>query len=392
MSKNKLGENTICTHTGEVKDVTFKGAVSPIYMSSSYEFMDVDIKRYPRYFNTPNQEYLAKKIAALEHAESALIFSSGMAVISTTLLAFLNSGDHIVLQNDIYGGTRNLIEAHFDRYNIEYSFTKGLHVNDFRDCIKSNTKLIYLETPSNPLLKLVDIEAVANLTKSRGILSVIDNTFATPIIQKPIDFGIDIVLHSATKYFGGHSDISAGAVATSQENIDAIWNLAKNLGGNLSDFMVWMLERSMKTLAVRVKAQQKNAKKIAKILNKNEAISQVYYPGLKSHPDYKLAKKQMKGFGAMLSFDLVEGLDAEQFLKSLQLIKPSMSLAGIESTMILPALTSHALLTPEDRAVQGIKDGLIRFSVGIEEVDDLMNDIENALSKVNNQKLIASNI
>lgn len=392
MSKSKLGENTICTHIGEVKDESFKGAISPIYMSSSYEFMDVDKKRYPRYFNTPNQEYLAKKIATLEHAESALIFSSGMAVISTTLLAFLNSGDHIVLQNDIYGGTRNLIEAHFDRYNIEYSFTKGLHVDDFRDCIKSNTKLIYLETPSNPLLKLVDIEAVANLAKSRGVISVIDNTFATPIIQKPIDFGIDIVLHSATKYFGGHSDISAGAVATSQEHIDTIWNLAKNLGGNLSDFMVWMLERSMKTLAIRVKAQQKNAKKIAKILNKNEAISHVYYPGLKSHPDYKLAKKQMNGFGAMLSFDLVEGLDAEQFLKSLQLIKPSMSLAGVESTMILPALTSHALLTPEDRAAQGIKDGLIRFSVGIELVDDLMNDIEKALSKVRNQTLIASNI
>lgn len=381
MSKNKLGENTICTHTGELEDKTFKGAVSPIYMSTSYEFMDVEIGRYPRYFNTPNQEYLAKKIAALEHAEAAMIFTSGMAVISTTLLAFLNSGDHLVLQNDIYGGTRNLIEAHFDRYNIEYSFTNGLHVDDFEACIKPNTKLIYLETPSNPLLKLVDIEAVAKLAKSKKVLSVIDNTFATPIIQKPIDLGIDIVLHSATKYFGGHSDISAGAVATTQAHIDTIWALAKNLGGNLSDFTVWMLERSMKTLSIRVKAQQKNAKKMAKVLNKNKAISKVYYPGLKSHPDYKLAKKQMKGFGAMLSFDLAEGLDAELFLKSLKLIKPSMSLAGVESTMILPALTSHALLSPEDRAAQGINDGLIRFSVGLEEVDDLMNDIQQALEQ-----------
>ena len=390
MSKNKLGENTICTHTGEVKDNTFKGAVSPIYMSSSYEFMNVDTKRYPRYFNTPNQEYLAKKIAALEHAEAALIFGSGMAVISTTLLAFLNSGDHIVLQNDIYGGTRNLIEAHFERYNIDYSFTKGLHVDDFEACLQPNTKLIYLETPSNPLLKLVDIEAVANLSKANGLLSVIDNTFATPIIQKPIDFGIDIVLHSATKYFGGHSDICAGAVATSQEHIDTIWNLAKNLGGNLSDFMVWMLERSMKTLSVRVKAQQKNAKKIAKKLSELDAISTVYYPGLKSHPDYKLAKKQMKGFGAMLSFDLTEGLNAEEFLNALQLIKPSMSLAGVESTMILPAMTSHALLTPEDRAAQGIKDGLIRFSVGLEEVDDLMQDVGQAIKVVSNQSIVSS--
>ena len=384
MKNIKLGINTICTHVGEIPDEQFKGSVSSIYMSSSYEFMDVDIKRYPRYFNTPNQEYLSKKIAALEHAEAAMIFSSGMAVISTTLLAFLSSGDHIVLQNDIYGGTRNLIEAHFDRYNIEYSFTKGLNVDDFSDCIQPNTKIIYLETPSNPLLKLVDIEAVANLSKANGLLSIIDNTFATPIIQKPIDFGIDVVLHSATKYFGGHSDISAGAVATSQDNIDVIWNLAKNLGGNLSDFMVWMLERSLKTLSIRVKAQQKNAKKIAKILNKNKAISQVYYPGLKNHPDYKLAKKQMKGFGAMLSFDLAENLNAEAFLKSLKLIKPSMSLAGVESTMILPALASHALLTPEDRKTQGISDGLIRFSVGLEEVDDLMEDIEQALSGIEN--------
>lgn len=384
MKPKNIGENTICTHTGEVKDITFKGAVSPIYMSSSYEFMDVDVKRYPRYFNTPNQEFLAKKIAALEHAEAAMIFSSGMAVISTTLLAFLSSGDHIVLQNDIYGGTRNLIEEQFGRFNIEYSFTEGLRVDDFESCIQQNTKMIYIESPSNPLLKLVDIEAVAKLAKSKGVLSVIDNTFATPIIQKPINFGIDIVLHSATKYFGGHSDISAGAVATSQEHIGTIWNLAKNLGGNLSDFMVWMLERSLKTLSVRVKAQQKNAKKVAKILNRNKAISQVYYPGLKTHPDYKLAKRQMKGFGAMLSFDLAKGLDAEAFLKSLKLIKPSMSLAGVESTMILPALTSHALLTPEDRKAQGIKDGLIRFSVGLEETEDLIEDIEQALAIIKN--------
>jgi cystathionine beta-lyase len=389
MSKNKLGENTICTHTGEVKDTAFKGAVSPIFMASSYEFMDVDIKRYPRYFNTPNQDFLAKKIAALEHAESAMIFGSGMAAVSTTLLAFLSAGDHIVLQKDIYGGTRNLVEAQFDRYNIEYTFTEGLDVADFETCIQPNTKLIYIETPSNPLLKLVDLEAIGNLAKTKGLLSVIDNTFATPIIQKPIDFGIDIVLHSATKYFGGHSDISAGAVATKQEHIDTIWNLAKNLGGNLSDFMVWMLERSMKTLSIRVKAQQKNAKKIAKILNKNEAISHVYYPGLKSHPNHQLAKQQMKGFGAMLSFDLVEGIDAELFLKALKLIKPSMSLAGVESTMILPALTSHALLTPEERKAQGIKDGLIRFSVGLEEVDDLMDDIEQALNLVKTKQLMA---
>ncbi|MCH7525593.1 MAG: PLP-dependent transferase [Bacteroidetes bacterium] len=388
MAKEKLGLNTICTHVGEIKDEQFKGAVSPIFLSTSYEFMNVDVKRYPRYFNTPNQEYLSKKIAALENAESAMIFGSGMAAISTTLLAFLKAGDHIVLQKDIYGGTRNLVEAQFDRFNIEYSFTDGLSVDDFETCIQPNTKIIYIETPSNPLLKLVDLKAIANLAKENGVLSVIDNTFATPIIQKPIDFGIDIVIHSATKYFSGHSDICAGAVATSQEHIDTIWNLAKNLGGSLSDFTVWMLERSMKTLGIRVKAQQRNAKKLAKYLDVHDAVSNVYYPGLKSHPDYELAKKQMKGFGAILSFDLTEGLDAELFLQALQLIKPTMSLAGIESTMILPAVSSHAMLTPQEREAQGISDSLIRFSVGIEDKKDIIKDIEQALAKVSLEVII----
>ncbi len=382
MKNKKLGLNTICTHVGETPDEQFKGAISPIYLSTSYEYIDVDVKRYPRYFNTPNQEYLCKKIAALEHAEAAMIFGSGMAAISTTLLAFLKSGDHIVVQNDIYGGTRNLMEAHFANYNIEFTFTDGLNVLDFEKVIQSNTKMIYIETPSNPLLKLVDMEAIAKLAKSRNLLSAIDNTFASPVIQNPVDFGIDIVIHSATKYFGGHSDICAGAVASTQENMDIIWNIAKNLGGSLSDFTVWMLERSMKTLGLRVKAQQRNARKIAKYLNKNESVSKVYYPGLKDHPSHDIAKKQMKGYGAMMSFELNEGINTKDFLNALKLIKPSMSLAGVESTMLQPAEASHALLTPEDRADQGISDNLIRFSVGIENRKDLLKDIEQALATV----------
>ncbi|MDO6597230.1 aminotransferase class I/II-fold pyridoxal phosphate-dependent enzyme [Oceanihabitans sp. 2_MG-2023] len=380
MKDNKLGINTICTHVGETPDEQFKGAVSPMYLSSSYAFMDIDVKRYPRYYNTPNQEYLSKKIAALEHTEAAMIFGSGMAAISTVLLAFLKSGDHVVVQNDIYGGTRNLIEKHFEDYNIAFTFTKDLKITSFKDCIQTNTKLIYIETPSNPLLKLVDMEAVADLAKSKNILSVIDNTFASPIIQNPIDFGIDIVVHSATKYFGGHSDICAGAVATSQAYIDTIWQTGIALGGSLSDYTVWMLERSMKTLAIRVKAQQRNARKLAKFLDAHPAVEKVYYPGLKNHENHQIAKKQMKGYGAMLSFELKENIDAEAFLKALQLIKPSMSLAGIESTMLLPSKTSHSLLTAEARKEQGIKDGLIRFSVGIESKKDLMYDIEQAIS------------
>jgi cystathionine beta-lyase len=381
MSKENLGLNTICAHVGEIEDTQFKGAVSPIFLASSYEFMEVDVKRYPRYFNTPNQVHLSKKIAALEQAETAMIFGSGMAAISSTLLAFLNAGDHIVLQKDIYGGTRNLVEAQFDRYQIAYTFTEDLSIDAFAACIQPNTKMIYIETPSNPLLKLVDIKAVAEFAKSKGILSAIDNTFATPINQQPIAMGIDLVIHSATKYFGGHSDICAGAVASSQTHIDTIWNLSKNLGGSLSDFTVWMLERSMKTLAIRVKAQQRNAKKMAKYLEAQPSIKTVYYPGLKSHPDYELAKRQMNGYGAMLSFELADGIDAQGFLKSLTLIKPSMSLAGVESTMLLPSETSHALLSAEERVSQGISDGLIRFSVGIEHKNDLIKDIEQAIDK-----------
>ncbi|WP_262733648.1 trans-sulfuration enzyme family protein [Gaetbulibacter sp. NE] len=389
MSEEKLGLNTICTHIGEIKDEQFKGAVSPIYMSTSYQFEDVDVKRYPRYFNTPNQEFLSKKIAALEHAEAAMIFGSGMAAISTTLFAFLKAGDHLVVQNTLYGGTTNFIREEFPKHNIEYTFTNGYNVSDFENAIKPNTKLILIETPSNPLLTITDIKGVADLAKSKGIVTCIDNTFASPVNQNPIDLGIDIVMHSATKYLGGHSDILAGAIASSHEHIETIWNVGKNLGGSLSDFTVWMLERSIKTLGLRVKAQNRNAKKMAKFLDAHIDIKKVYYPGLKSHPQYELAKSQMKGFGGMLSFELADGLDASQFQKALKLIKPSMSLAGVESTMLSPHKTSHALLTQEQRDSLGISDNLIRFSVGIESRKDLMNDIEQAIHSVKKSQLIS---
>ena len=382
MNNQKKGVNTICTHVGEVKDEQFQGAVSPIYMSSSYAFMDVAIKRYPRYFNTPNQEALCKKIAALEGTESAMIFGSGMAAVSTTLLAFLRHGDHVVLQKTLYGGTYNLVVEEFEKYGIDYTFTDGLDKHAFAKAMTPKTKVLYIETPSNPLMTITDMQMVSDLAKEKGIVTMIDNTFASPINQNPLKFGIDIMIHSATKYMGGHSDICAGAVAASEEHIDRIWNLGKNLGGSLSDMTVWLLERSMKTMAIRVKAQNKNARKLAKWLDKNEHINRVYYPGLKSHPDYLLARAQMRGYGGMLSFELAEGLDPELFQKSLQLVKPSMSLAGVESTMLSPAQTSHFLLGEEERARQGIAEGLIRFSVGIEDKKDIIADIEQALQVV----------
>ena len=382
MENKQFGINTLCTHAGELEDTVFKGAVSPLYMSTSYAFENVEVKRYPRYFNTPNQVALAKKMAALEHGEEALIFGSGMAAVSTALMAFLHKGDHVVFQNTLYGGTSNLIVEEFSKFGIEYSFTKDYNAESFEAEIKENTKVIYIETPSNPLLTITDINAIAELAKKHNLVSMIDNTFASPVNQNPIDFGIDVVIHSATKYMGGHSDILAGTVISSEAHIETIFQLAKNFGGSLSDYTVWLLERSIKTMALRVKRQNKNAKKIARFLDTHQDVAKVYYPGLKSHPEHELAKSQMKGFGGMLSFELKEGLDASLFQKKLKLIKPSMSLAGVESTMITPTLTSHALLTPEERQAQGIRDGLIRFSVGIEEKEDLIADLEQAIKAV----------
>jgi len=380
MKASKLGLNTKCIHVGGVEDEKYKGAVSPIYLATTYEFDEVDALRYPRAFNTPNQEALCKKIASLEHTEAALLFGSGMAAISAAFMGLLKAGDHVVIQNTLYGGAVNFIRQEFPKYNIDYTFTNGYEVADFEAAIKPNTKLIHIETPSNPLLTITDIKGVADLAKSRGILTMIDNTFASPVNQNPIDFGIDLVMHSATKYMGGHSDILAGTLTGPQELIGKIKKSAINFGGNLSDFTVWMLERSMKTMGIRVKAQNRNAKKLAKWLEKHQLVTKVNYPGLKSHPQYELAKAQMKGFGGMMSFELNNEVDPLKFMHALELIKPVGSLAGVESTILLPARTSHSLLTPEQRAEMGVSDRLIRFSVGIESKQDLIEDIEQALA------------
>jgi len=389
MDHKVKGLNTVCTHTGELADSVFKGAVSPLYMSTAYAFDDVDVKRYPRYFNTPNQVALSEKIAALEHAEAAMVFGSGMAAISTALMAFLKAGDHVVLQNMLYGGTYALVTEQFDRFGIAYSFTKGVAPEDFEEQIKENTRVVYVETPSNPLLTITDLPAVARLAKKHGLISIIDNTFASPVNQNPIDFGIDVVIHSATKYMGGHSDILAGAVACSKENLEKIYTLARSFGGSLSDYTVWLLDRSIKTMGIRVKAQNENAGRMAAYLLSHPDIAGVHYPGLPGHPDHHIAKAQMKGFGGMLSFELKEGLDPLRFQKSLQLIKSVMSLAGLESTISSPARTSHVLLPVAERRRLGIADGLIRFSLGIEDFEDLRADMEQALNLVG-KKVVAS--
>ena len=378
-TKNKF--STRCVHDGEIKDTMYQGIVSPLFMSTTYPWFggDAEKKPYPRYFNTPNQEFLSKKIASLENGEKALIFTSGMAAISTSIMANVKSGDHVIFQEDLYGGTRNFIKTEFDKYGIEYSFTKGLESEDFTNEIRNNTVGIYVETPSNPLLKIVDLKSISSVAKENSFWTMIDNTFASPVNQNPIDHGIDIVIHSATKYLGGHSDISAGAVVSTEKNINLILNSAKNFGGNLSDYTVWLLERSMKTLFIRVREQTNNAKLLAKMLDENSNISKVYYPGLESHPSHEIAKNQMKDFGAMMSFDLNKNIDVYKFLKNLKVIKPGMSLAGVETTVNFPMKTSHGLLTQDERDNQGIGNKLIRLSVGIESYEDLYNDLDQAI-------------
>lgn len=378
----KSGLHTKCIHEGQIKDEQFGGAVSPIYLATSYPYLDVEEKRYPRYFNTPNQEVISMKVAALENAEWALPFSSGMAAISTSLFAFLESGDHVVFQNEIYGGSYHLIQEEFDKYGIEYSFTKGLHINDFENEIRKNTKVIFIETPSNPLLNLTDIAAIVQLARKNGLISMIDNTFASPINQTPLDLGIDLSIHSATKYLSGHSDISAGLVAGKKTLVDKVMYKGRNFGGNLSDFMCFLLERSIKTLALRIEKHNENAQYVAEALSSHPMIKQVNYPGLDSHKDHELAKRQMHGFGGMLSFDLNDGLNAKDFQQKLLLIKPSMSLAGVESTIIQPSLTSHALISAEERKAQGISDNLLRLSVGLENKEDIYADIEQAIKNL----------
>jgi len=382
MKKNQ-DFKTLCVHAGELKDEQYGGAISPLYMSSSYAYNDVKISQYPRYFNTPNQRGVAEKIASIEGAKAGLLFGSGMAAISTALFSHLKSGDHVIFQNDLYGGTRNFILHEFPKYNIEFSFTSGLEVSDFENEYKDNTKGFYIETPSNPSLKIVNIKAICDLAKKIGIWTMIDNTFASPVNQNPISLGTDIVIHSATKYLGGHSDICAGVVLGSKASIDRVFDSAKNLGGSLSEYTVWLLERSIKTLFIRVQAQNNNAKLIADFLENESWVERVYYPGLKRHPNHNIAKMQMKGFGGMLSFDLVPEIDSKKFLLGLDLIKPTISLAGIESTALSPSLTSHSLLTETERLSQGITHQMIRLSAGIESIGDLKNDLLQSIKKQN---------
>ena len=381
MKKNK-GVNTKCVHSGDLIDDRFKGATSPLFPSTAYDFIDVNEDKYPRYFNTPNQLALSKKIADLENSEDALLFGSGIAAIFSSLFSFIKSGDHVIFQSSIYGGTLNLVIKEFKKFNIKYSLVDSFDLKDYEKEIKTNTKIVFIESPSNPLLKLIDLKSIAKLCKKNNLISIIDNTFSSPINQNPSDFGIDIIIHSATKYLGGHSDILAGALASNKKYIQTIKESSINYGGNLSDYTVWLLERSIKTLSLRVAKQNENALKVAKFLFEHQKVNSVNYPGLKSHPDYELSLTQMKGFGGMLSFELNDLDEAIKFTRKIKLIKSAMSLGGVESTICSPTLTSHSKISKEEREKIGIFDGLLRFSVGIEDFEDIKNDLDQALSQL----------
>ncbi len=376
---NSIGKHTACVHTGTFRDPSVAGINTPVFTSTAFEYLDSEESIYPRYFNTPNQQVIVKKIAALEHAEDGLVMSSGMAAISTVILGLLKSGDHVVFQKGLYGGTFHFVVAELKKLGISYSITRGTEEDDFLSVLRPNTAMIYIETPSNPLLSITNIKMVSALARDHGLLSVIDNTFASPINQNPVDLGIDIIIHSATKYLGGHSDICAGIILSTSKRIAEIRKMALNLGGSLNAQTCSLLERSIKTLALRVNQQNNNAGEVAAFLRKHEQVSRVYYPGLKTHQNHIVAVQQMSGFGGMLSFEL-RNLDPVKFQRQLKLIKPAVSLGGIESTICSPAMTSHRHLTSSQREEEGINSGLLRLSVGIEDAQDILQDLDQALS------------
>ncbi len=373
MSKSKLTQSV---HVGSTGDPIHGGIVNPIYPSSAYDYETKVL--YPRYFNTPNQKAVVEKLAALENGQDGLVFSSGMAAIMTSMFAMLKQGDHILFQNDLYGGTHHAALNELNRYGIDYSMIDADDHKAFEKAIRKETKVIYIETPSNPLLKITDISVVAKIAKRHGIVTIIDNTFASPVNQNPIDLGIDIVTHSGTKYIGGHSDLCCGAVIASKKLVEKIKASALHFGGSLDAHTCYLVERSLKTIVLRVNQQNKNAMTLANFLQAESKVEKVFYPGLKDHPLHKVAKKQMLGgFGGMLSFE-VKG-DPDKFLKRLKLIRKAVSLGGVESTITSPVKTSHAKLTAAERKQVGISDKLLRLSVGIEEAEDLINDIKQAL-------------
>lgn len=374
---------TRAIHAGCEPDSGTGAIMTPIFQTSTYVQESPGKHKGYDYSRThnPTRTALEKNIASLEGGNFGLAFSSGMSAIST-IAQLLNTGDHVICCDDVYGGTFRLFDKVWKRYGLEFDFTDLTQPQSLERYRKNNTKMIWLESPSNPLLKLVDIEAVALIAKKNNMLVVVDNTFATPFFQKPLKFGADIVMHSTTKYLNGHSDVIGGALVVNDQGLyDKLQFLQNAAGGVPGPFDCFLVLRGIKTLPVRMERHAGNAMKVAQFLENHPKVRRVIYPGLRSHPQHELARKQMAGFGGIITFFIKGGLDAaRRFLERVKIFSLAESLGGVESLIEHPAIMTHASLPKEVREKVGISDELIRISVGLENVDDLIEDIEKAFA------------
>jgi cystathionine gamma-synthase len=363
---------------------------TPIYQSSTFQMTDNDEQvrltgsdhYYTRYGN-PTNTAAETTIAELEGVDAALTFASGMGAVTTTIMALLKSGDHVVAQRDIYGGVNKFLSQWLPKMGIETTFVDTTDYDQHARAIRPSTKLLYLESPTNPTLRVVDFKKVAAVARQHKLLSMIDATFGTPINQHPAEFGIDLIMHSGTKYLAGHSDLLCGAVAGRHELIERIWETRTTLGNCMDPHASWVLLRGLKTLAVRVARQNENALRVAEFLAEHAKVRRVHYPFLKSHPQYAIARQQMSGGGGVVTFE-VEGTgeDARRASEAMRLFTLATSLGGVESLVSIPVLTSHAMIPAEARARMGVTEQMIRLSVGIENADDLIADLERALEAI----------
>jgi cystathionine gamma-synthase len=367
---------------------------TPIYQTSTFEVTDSEQQVratstdmfYTRYGN-PTHTVAEAAIAELEGADAALLFASGMGAITTSVMALLKSGDHIVAQRDIYGGATKFLSQWLPKLGIETTFVDTTEYDQHARAIQPNTKLLYLESPTNPTLRVVDLRKAAALAKQHNLITFIDSTFATPINQRPVEFGIDLVMHSGTKYFGGHSDLICGIVAGRRDLIQKIHESRTTLGGTMDPHAAWLLLRGIKTLAVRVQRHNENALRVAQYLAQHPRVRRVHHPFLEGHPQRALAMEQMHGGGGVVSFEVAgSGEDARRLTEALHLFTMAPSLGGVDSLVSIPVLTSHAMISAEQRKKMGVGEQLVRLSVGIENADDLIADLEQALASVSSTR------
>ncbi len=375
-----MGFSTKAIHAGQKADETTGAVITPLYLTSTYQQIELGKHKGYEYGRTHNltRKALEDNIAALENGKYGIAFASGLAAIQA-LMGLVKSGDHVIVSDNVYGGTYRLFETIFRDYGIDFSWVDMREIDNIKNEIKPNTKIVYVESPTNPMLNLTDITAVAELCKENGLKSIVDNTFMSPYFQRPLDLGADIVVHSSTKYLNGHSDIIGGIVITNDEAVFERIKYIQNAAGAVpSPFDCWLTLRATKTLAIRMKQHNENAIKIAEYLSESDFVEKVYYPGLPSHPQHELAKKQMSGFGGIVSVDFGNMERTEKFLKSCKVFTLAESLGGVESLLCHPATMTHAAVPKEDRLKMGLTDTLVRLSVGIEDVEDLIADIEQA--------------